>query len=247
MDIATYEAEAKVEATHWWFKGRRRLFGREIGKLQLDPGASILDVGTSTGTNLRMLKSLGFRNVTGLDSSPEAIRYCAEKDLGTVQQGDICNLPFPDATFDLILATDIIEHVDEDATALLELSRALRPGGHILITVPAFQSLWGLQDDVSHHKRRYRKQSLNTAISIAGLTPQKSYYFNFVLFGPIWLARRLIRATRPNLKSENELNNPAINAVLTTIFEIDCRVAPLIHAPFGVSALTLAQRPASAS
>jgi 2-polyprenyl-3-methyl-5-hydroxy-6-metoxy-1,4-benzoquinol methylase len=76
---ATFEVESRVEATHWWFVARRELFAREIARAGIPLSARVLDIGTSTGTNLRMLKDLGFRDVTGLDATEEAIRFCAEK------------------------------------------------------------------------------------------------------------------------------------------------------------------------
>ena len=103
----------------------------------------VLDVGTSTGSNLRLLNNMGFEDVTGLDLNPEAIRFCAEKGLGDVKLGDVENLPFENETFDLILATDIIEHVDDDGRAVRELQRVLTPGGKLLITVPAFRHFGG--------------------------------------------------------------------------------------------------------
>src|SRR6516165_7069554 len=89
MDLAAYAVEAEVEETHWWFVGRRRLFGREIAGLGLSKDAPVLDVGTSTGTNLRMLTELGYRRVVGLYLSDEAIRFWANKGLGVVHRGDV--------------------------------------------------------------------------------------------------------------------------------------------------------------
>jgi SAM-dependent methyltransferase len=97
----------------------------------------------------------------GSTRSPEAVRFCAEKGLGIIQLGDIRELQLPDGRFDLVLATDIIEHVDDDLAALRELRRVLKPGGYLLLTtIPAFHVLWGLQDDVGHHKRRDRLRKL---------------------------------------------------------------------------------------
>src|SRR6266480_4269479 len=142
MDATAYALEAEAEATHWWFTGRRRLFAREIDKTGLSRTSRVLDVGTSTGANLRLLRDLGFRAVDGLDFSQDAIRYCREKGLGLVRLGDVCGMPFVNGSFDLVLATDIIEHVDDDLKALREIGRVLRPGGKVLITVPAFPILW---------------------------------------------------------------------------------------------------------
>jgi ubiquinone/menaquinone biosynthesis C-methylase UbiE len=160
MDITAYAAEAAIEADHWWFVGRRLLFADVIRGLGLARDAEILDVGTGTGANLRLLRNLGFVRITGVDQSSDAIRFCGEKGLGAVQLGDIAALQLPDRRFELVLATDVIEHVDDDLAALRELRRVLKPGGYLLLTVPAFHLLWGLQDDVSHHKRRYRLHKL---------------------------------------------------------------------------------------
>ena len=86
-----------------------------------------------------MLAELGYHRVVGLDVSSEAIRFCAEKGLGIVHHGNVCDLPFEDASLDLVLATDIIEHVENDGLALSEMARVLVAGGSALMTVPAFQ------------------------------------------------------------------------------------------------------------
>jgi len=242
MDIATYAAEAGIEADHWWFVGRRALFSNIIRKFKLPPDADILDVGTSTGTNLRLLRDLGFTRITGVDRSPMAIQFCANKGLGQVRCGDVCALPFPDASFDLVLATDIIEHVDDDLQALRELRRVVKQGSPILVTVPAFPVLWGLQDEISHHKRRYRLAHLLTKLNNVNLHPQQHFYFNYVLFLPILVARRLMRVFKPRVDSENQINTKWLNRALTVLFRFDVMTAPWLHSPFGVSALVISMR-----
>lgn len=240
MDEQTYAVESEVEQTHWWFVVRRSLIRSIIDKLKLPPDASILDVGTSTGTNLRLLKEMGFTNFLGLDRSPEAIHWCAEKGLGTVRQGDVCAIPFSDESFDLVLATDIIEHVDDDLKALQELQRVLKKSGRIVITVPTFPSLWGLQDEVSHHKRRYRRRDLLDKLGKSGFECKKQFYFNFLLFAPIWTARQVMRVGKVKLQSENQLNTPILNSILKTIFYLDVALAKILKPPFGVSLFILA-------
>jgi SAM-dependent methyltransferase len=208
----------------------------------LPPDAAILDAGTGTGANLRLLRTLGFARVTGIDFSAEAIRFCAEKGLGEVQPGDVCALPFADRQFDLVLATDIIEHVEDDLAALREIRRVLRPGGHSLLTVPAFPILWGLQDEVSHHRRRYRLPLLVERLRAAGLTPRRCFYFNYLLFLPILAARRLMRILNIRLASEGEVNTEWLNRMLTPLFRLDVKTAPWLRPPFGASALVTAIR-----
>jgi SAM-dependent methyltransferase len=178
MDAADFFVEAEVERTHWWFSGRRELFARELAGAGIGPDARILDVGTGTGANLRMLRELRLDRVTGLDNNELAIQFCASKGLGLVQRGDICAMPFAPGSFDVVLATDVIEHVDDDRAALAEIARVLKSGGTALVSVPAFPSLWALQDVVAHHKRRYRLRPLLQRMREAGLEPRRYYHFN---------------------------------------------------------------------
>lgn len=240
MKTETYSLEKDIEETHWWFTGRRRLFARELLSLGLKRDCPTLDIGTSTGANLRLLRDQGFTNVKGIDPYDDAILACAEKGLGTVMKGDITALPVASGSVDLIMATDVIEHVDDDGLALREIERVLAPGGYVLLTVPAFQSLWGLQDEISLHKRRYRKSPLVDLVLASGLKPIRHYYFNFLLFGPIWVARQLIRLLPVKVKGENEVNSPLLNRILTAVFSLDVRIAPLLRPPFGVSIAILA-------
>jgi SAM-dependent methyltransferase len=239
LEGTAYAVEAQVEADHWWFVGRRRLITKLLRRFEVSRVSPVLDIGTGTGSNLRMLQELGFADVTGVDNSEDARRFCHEKGLGSVERGDACSLPFPVASFNLVLATDIIEHVEDDVGALKEISRVLKPGGKAIITVPAITALWGLQDDVSHHKRRYRKAELLAAIAKAGLQAEEAFYFNYLLFVPIWLGRKFIRLFNVSIKSENQLNTPVLNRLLTWIFTIDVKTAPLLSPPFGVSILAV--------
>lgn len=239
MELSVYEIEAELEESHWWFVCRRYLFAREIKKLLLSKDTDILDIGTSTGTNLRMLRDFGFMNVVGLELSSEAISYCESKELGPVEQGSVCSMPFPDQSFSLVLATDILEHVDDDERALKEIKRVLKPGGVCLITVPTFQILWGKQDELSHHKRRYYLSKLKIKLANIGLVSTKGYYFNYLLFIPILVARFFIKIFKLDLKSENQINTKVLNKLLTFIFYMDILTASVLKPPFGVSALLI--------
>ena len=246
MQESVYAVDARREQSHWWYVGRRKLFARVIQTLDVAPDQPVLDVGTSAGTNLRLLRELGFADVTGLDFSDEAIRFCAEKGLGNVRRGDITQMPFPDESFALVLATDIIEHVDDDVRALREIARVLRPGQSALLTVPAFPSLWGFQDEVSLHKRRYRMGPLLARIREAGLQPGQRFHFNFLLFAPIWAARQLMKVWKHSYRSESDVTGPLANRVLTAIFGFDVLASPRISPPFGVSILVVVHKPVPA-
>ena len=242
LESTVYDVEAEIEANHWWFVGRRKLFSSLIKPLRIPLGSSILDIGSGTGSNLRLLRELKFSNVTGADFSEDSIKYCAEKKLGLVRKADVCDLPFNDNQFHMILATDIIEHVD-DKKALAEIYRTLASGGFALLTVPAFPFLWGLQDDVSHHRIRYRKKLFESLISNAGFRISNSFYFNYLLFAPIWIARKVIKLLKVPLKSEGQINSPWINGILYSIFYLDIKMASTLKMPFGVSILAMVYKP----
>lgn len=235
-------AEARLEEGHWWFVQRRRLFENLIREAGITPAAAVLDIGTGTGANLRLLRDMGFSNVTGIDPSSHAARWCAEKGLGSVRQGDARALPLGDASIDFVMATDVVEHVEQDDLALKEIARVLKPGGLALITVPAFQSLWGLQDVKSFHYRRYRRAPFLRQIAAAGLGVRDSFYFNYLLFVPIFAARKIMTLLGVDMDSENEVNSPLINRALNTVFSADVATARYIRPPFGVSILVLASR-----
>jgi len=141
------------------------------------------------------------------------------------------------------VASDIIEHVDDDARALAEIARVLRPGGTVLITVPAFPSLWGFQDEVGHHKRRYRMEPLVSRIEAAGLSLSARFHFNYLLFGPIWLARQLMKRWKHSYSSEGQINTPLMNRIFSRVFDFDTMTASRISPPFGVSILAIARKP----
>ncbi len=187
-----------------------------------------------------MLRELGFTNVTGLDRSPEAIRFCAEKGLGDVKLGDICELPFAGGSFDLVLATDIVEHVADDVAAIAELRRVLKPGGHLLLTVPTFPLLWGHQDVVGHHQRRYKMRDLLRKLRGGGLEPERHFYFNYLLFLPILITRQLMRVLGVRLASEAEMNPGWMNRALLPLFLFDVKTAAWLRPPVGVSGLVIA-------
>jgi hypothetical protein len=110
--------------------------------------------------------------------------------------------------------------------------------------VPTFQALWGVQDEIGMHKRRYRKEKLVQLAREAGLTVLRDYYFNYVLFLPIWLTRMVVRRARLSVENENNINTPLLNRLFGLLFAFDTTTAPWIHPPFGVSALVLAEKPA---
>jgi SAM-dependent methyltransferase len=243
MQRHTYSIMYEVEGTHWWFAGRRRIIASFIEKICRDLGTErprILDVGCGTGANLELLGRYG--EAEGVDVSPEALAFCRERGLRNVKQGAAERLPYEDCSFDLVTALDVVEHLDDDTAGLREMRRVLRPGGRAMLFVPAFMFLWGVQDDVSHHRRRYTLAGLKSAVREAGFEVERATYANISFFGPILLGRLLMRATGLRPASENNINVSALNGVLGRILGAESALLRRLNFPFGVSAICVARR-----
>jgi SAM-dependent methyltransferase len=203
LNREAYEAEAEHEARHWWFQGRRRLLARLLDRLALPPGARVLDVGCGTGANGPVLAAGRF--AVGADASPIPLGL-GRSAYAARLRADGSALPFADRRFDLVCALDVLEHLDDDAGAVRELRRVLRPDGVLIVFVPALRLLWGRQDEVSHHRRRYSRRDLRVLIAGAGLRIDRLTFFNTLLFPPILAARLAMRLAPPRaLRSENDL------------------------------------------
>src|SRR5689334_5142892 len=240
----TYPILFRVEQSHWWHIGRRRIlagFVEEICRRVTDRRPRILDVGCGTGANLLLLSQYGAAE--GVDVSEDALAFCRERGLDQVRKGAGEQLPYDDNTFDLVTAFDVVEHMDDDLAGLREMFRVLRPGGHALLFVPTFMFLWGLQDDVSHHRRRYRLPELTRVLEEAGFEIERATYANITFFLPILLIRKLMAVTGIKAASENNINVPAFNEVLGRLFGAESWFLRRMNLPFGVSGLCVARVP----
>lgn len=246
MEDWLYEQMNQVEADHWWFVSRRAIIASVLQRLlgRLNQPARILEAGCGTGGNLRLLARFADQ-VIGLEPNPEAARYAREKT-----GFQILALPLEtaaasvaDSSFDLVALLDVLEHLEDDRQALSILSAKLKPGGRILVTVPAFPCLWS-RHDVSHqHRRRYRKDDLTGKLRSAGLVPVYSTYFNFWLFPWIALLRGINRLTGAQ-SDDAALPSPRINRWLTRIMSSERLLLKRFSLPFGVSILMMAEKPA---
>src|SRR5919206_1675636 len=239
----TYPILFHVEQSHWWHIGRRRIlsnFVEDICRRVTDRRPRILDVGCGTGANLIMLSKYG--DAEGVDVSEDALAFCRERGLDNVTLGAGEKLPYEDGTFDLVTAFDVVEHMDDDLAGLSEMRRVLRPGGRVLLFVPTFMFLWGLQDDVSNHRRRYRMPELRRVLEQAGFEIERTTYANITFFLPILLLRKLMRLTGIKTASENNINVPALNGFLARVLGAESLVLRYMNIPFGVSGLCVARK-----
>ena len=214
----TYAILREVEGKHWWYLGRRRIMASFVGRIALelrrdnDTAPRILDVGCGTGGNLEMLSEFGA--VEGVDVSQDAVEFCRQ----------------------------LSARPEEKQAGLREMRRVLRPGGRVMVIVPAFMWLWGVQDDVSHHRRRYRLPELRQAIERAGFDIERASYANITFFVPTLLGRVLMRLTGLRPASESNINISVLNGVLGRIFGAESWWLQRMNFPFGVSIVCVARR-----
>lgn len=245
MQQHTYAIMHRVEETHWWFVGRRKIIESFIkgvcaGFNSGTKSLRILDVGCGTGANLEMLAQFG--QAEGVDVSAEALEFCRARGLQKVKQGAAEELPYASESFDLVTGLDVVEHLDDDVAGLKEMRRVLRPKGRAVLFVPAFMFLWGVQDDISNHRRRYTMAGLKAAMQQAGLEIERASYVNLSFFAPILFGRLLMRATGIRPASENNLTIGALNGVLGKLFGAERFLLRHVNFPFGVSIICVARR-----
>jgi SAM-dependent methyltransferase len=196
LEAHEYDVMARVEETHPWFVNRRRLvrglvhrFARHIERPR------VLDAGSGTGVNLADYMQAG--DAVGVELDRAAAAISVRRGCRRVAVGDLCRLPFRDASFDLVISTDVIEHIDDDVAALAEMRRVLAPDGRIVVTTPAYSWAYSSHDRILHHVRRYDCRRLYSAFDRAGLRVVHASRYNILLAFPLalarWLADRLSR------------------------------------------------------
>jgi SAM-dependent methyltransferase len=240
-DINPYDVESEVENFHWWFVVRRKLLKSILSSISIQKKAITLDIGCGTGSNLKALVSAGL-DVIGLDQSIYALTLVKEKGDYSLMAGDLNKLPLKTKSVGLIIAMDIFEHLQEDMVGIHESYRVLGEGGILIVTVPAFKFLWGIQDIVTGHKRRYSRREIMNKLKAAGFDILKSSYFNFFLFFPILIARRVIQLLGLKIRSENEVNSPLLNHILKAVFSLEPYLLKYFSFPIGVSILCIGRK-----
>ena len=232
-----------MEETHWWHAARRRIVLDWIEERYPDRSdLSILDAGCGTGLMLQQMSHLG--KLEGVDISEEALEFCRKRGLLNVRSADVLDLPFQASRFDVVTALDVLEHLDDDSGALREWRRVLKPGGRIFIFAPAHRWLWSLQDEVSHHKRRYTFATLRDTILSSGLAVERQTYVSAFLLPVIYLGRQWLKVQRRfrEANTENDLHPEWSNGILRTIFESEIPILRRTNMPFGASLLSVAQK-----
>jgi SAM-dependent methyltransferase len=232
---------ADIERHHFWFVARRQLLDVLLRSAVPAGVGTALDVGCGTGANAAVLRSHA-RDVIGVDFRPEGIatarqQHCAD---ASFVRGDASRIPFADGAFDVVTALDVLEHVDDEA-ALEEIVRVLRPGGTIIVSVPAMPWLWSYRDVDAGHRRRYARGGLLQLFRKSRLQVHRLNYFQCLLF-PLVLTRVVRRESRA-ARDREDAPAPMVNSVLTWISRFEVRLSRVVTWPFGSSLVAVCRKP----
>ena len=234
MEDWRYREQLELEDRHWWFRARRGVIWSLLSRAALPPSPRILDAGCGTGRNLLEYGRLG--EATGVDVSQQAVEFCRGRGLHNVRRAAVEDLPFEPSSFDLLLATDVIEHVDDDLPVLSELHRVAAPEARLVLTVPAYQWLWSAHDESVHHRRRYTARRLRQHVVAAGWTPTVETYFFSTVLPPVAVVRTLRTRTGSNGRSDLALPPPTLNRLLELTVRGEAKLIERgLRLPAGVS------------
>ncbi|WP_342657961.1 class I SAM-dependent methyltransferase [Sphingomonas sp. NY01] len=240
MDRIVYDRMAAHDSTHWWYRARRDILADYLTRYAALPAdARILEIGCGTGHNLPMLS--GFGRVEAIEIDPAARAIAGERLGRPVGDAPLPALPGVErGAYDLVAVLDVVEHIEDDVAALKAMGGLLKPGGKILIAVPAHQWMWSAHDVVNHHHRRYSKATLAAAIERAGLRAKKLTYFNSLLF-PLAAAARLAGRMTGRDDSDDSPPPKPLNTAFETIFRLERHLVGRLPMTPGVSIVTLAE------
>jgi len=247
MERSEYGVMYRLERSYWWFVGKQFLVREQVKPLLLNRGmgARILDIGSGTGIMLKTLEEFG--QAFGMEMSREAIQFLKKRNLKRVVCSDAEQvLPFKNESFSLVTCLDVLEHLDHDKELLAEMIRVCEEGGHVLVTVPAFNRLWSPHDSVLHHRRRYTRTRLLDQLS--GLNGQvlKASYYNFILSLPILAVRKLRSLFCEKGKGQSDffIDLPeGLNRSLSALYKLEILGLRILRYPYGVSLLVLLRKP----
>jgi ubiquinone/menaquinone biosynthesis C-methylase UbiE len=243
VDPREYDIMYRVEQSHWWYQGMTAIT-RSILEIFYAPGSDlrILDAGCGTGAGIFFLSQYG--SVTGLDISPHALRFCADRCCTEVVRASVMALPFQAQSFDLVTSFDILyfEGVHDEA-AVQETARVLRPGGRFLIRVPAFDWLRGTHDARVSTAHRYTSKELSEKLAKGGFEIEFMSYANMILF-PVASLKRLSERwwVTPQQDSDIALNVGAFSRLLRSCLVLESKLIRFWRLPFGLSVVAMAKK-----
>ena len=261
-----------LENDYWWFVGRREVIASLLRQARLrrqntprecsqEAPFDVLDLGCGTGANLPMLRDFAGENgsVVGVDFSPLALGFAAaqlekngsesrEYSRVAMLRGDAVHLPLNDAGFDAVTMFDVLEHIEDESGVLHETHRVLRPGGALILSVPAYKKLWSAHDEALHHFRRYEKHELHRALKNAGFRIRILSFSMSVMPPLAWTFRKLILPLRrKNRAVSSDVSGavlpavpPFANRALIAYLRAEGKIIPHRPLRFGTSLVALA-------
>jgi 2-polyprenyl-3-methyl-5-hydroxy-6-metoxy-1,4-benzoquinol methylase len=240
MDQCYEKKYHEFEKNYFWNKGRNDMIFNLIQTV--DRNVKILDVGCSGGQLIELLSINSFVNIYGIDVSENAINKCKEKGLNNVFVMDGEKPIFNNDRFDIIIASDVLEHIENDRSGLAEWNKLLKPGGQLVIFVPAYRFLWSYIDELNHHYRRYSKTSLISRLEEANFKVDRSSYWNFCLFFPVSLIRFYQRLFPGKVKDDFYELNLLVSKLLIGLLNIENWFLKRFNFLFGVSVFAVARK-----
>jgi SAM-dependent methyltransferase len=243
MDVDTFTSLDSIQERHWWYAARRSIFEGVLRRIYTEgvPEGTLYDLGCGVGANLPVLERFG--PTIGVDVSAEAIEFCRQRGRANVMQADLNVLEgIADASGSVVLLADVIEHLDDEEPCLRAAYRALKPGGALIVSVPAYMFLWGPFDVTHHHRRRYTAGRLRKVIEKTFKIEYLSY-FNTLLFGLVVMGRFAERALNRSGNDTLKVLPDPLNATLERVFRTESNLVPRFELPFGNSVLCIARKP----
>jgi SAM-dependent methyltransferase len=242
VEAAEYSNIFQNETSHFYYRAMHSLILRLIRKYQPARKLTILDAGCGTGLLATKLSSLG--TVEAIDFSPLAVSFCKERGINAVL-ASVTQLPFADDTFDTVVSSDVLYHlaVQSDMQALAEMARVLKPGGSLVMRVPAVSWLRSSHDRHVHTRERYDRKSLCEKITASGLVIEKISYVGLVLFPFAWVRHCLQKRVSDSSSSAVKPIAPAMNRLFYVLLSLENWIVRYLALPYGIGLVAVGRKP----
>ncbi len=237
-----YEIMYRVEDGHWWYHGLRGMLAENWRRYVTQDSPRVLDAGCGTGAVLAMLDNQA--QTVGIDFAREALGFCKVRGLSRLGRASIVDLPFADATFDVLISCDVLCHqsIRNKLATLAELARVVRPGGLLFLNLPAYQWLMSSHDTHVLTDKRFSRGEVNAMLNQTGCETLRATYWNTLLFPPV-LATRLWRKIRPLPASDLDgASGEGMSSVFRSVLHAERMLARIADLPFGLSVFTVARK-----